>query len=119
MLTRLVMGCLGAAAAATPALADCTLYEHQDHGGVMWEMSGNEWLIMRDGEDVGSTTGSNVYHESSWNDEVSSFAVGRGCTLTLWEDFDQGGASFESDGSYLYVGDDWNDEASEAFCTCR
>jgi hypothetical protein len=60
-----------------------------------------------------------TYFEPSWNDQVSSFKVSQGCTLTLWQHVNQGGAQFKSAKSYKYVGSGWNDQASEAYCYCR
>ena len=57
-------------------------------------------------------------YEPSWNDKVSSFKVGPGCTLTLWEHVNQGGHYFRANKSYTYIGDRWNDKASDAVCEC-
>jgi hypothetical protein len=111
---------LTAVMAFIPLAADagCELFEHRDYGGANWYMEADERLMMVEGESVGSTTSGNIYYEPSWNDSVSSFKVGSGCTLTLWVDINEGGAHFRSSSSYKYVGGDWNDEASEALCEC-
>lgn len=104
--------------------AGCTLYQHRDYGGAYWELSDLERMKMVNGESLGCTTNGHgggcesTLYEPSWNDNVSSFRVTPGCRLSLWEDVNEGGARFRSTRSYLYVGDAWNDEASEALCTC-
>lgn len=104
--------------------AGCTLYQHRDYGGSYWELSHLERMKMVDGESLGCTTNGHgdgcesTLYEPSWNDNVSSFRVTPGCRLSLWEDVNEGGARFRSTRSYLYVGDSWNDEASEALCMC-
>ena len=109
---------------STFAQAGCTLYEHRDFQGAAWHLDNLETMIMVDGEDIGCTTNGHgsgcpsYIYEGSWNDAVSSFDVDPGCTLTLWEDINEGGYHFRSDGGYSYVGGDWNDEASEAECIC-
>lgn len=116
-----VMLAAGVALAAPAVHAGCTLFEHRDYGGASWYMEADERLKMVNGESVGCSAPGceNVYYEPSWNDAVSSFKVGPGCRLTLWEHVNEGGAYFRSSKSYKYVGGDWNDEASEAVCRCR
>lgn len=118
------------AALASPASAFCTIYEHENFGGAYWEFGDGDRLVMiddpacfeDDGAWVCTTTNGHdadpTMYDSSWNDVVSSFQVGRYCTITLWEHIDGQGAYFRTHRSYSYVGDDWNDEASEAVCTC-
>ena len=109
-----------------PAIAEasCTIYEHRDYGGAKFTLYGNDRIIMAQGESIGVTTnghGGNDYRElyrPSWNDAVSSFRVTEGCTITLWEHINQGGARWRTYKSYVYVGDGWNDEVSEVLCTC-
>ena len=108
----------GATILPLAAEAGCNLFEDRDYGGASWYMEPYERLIMVDGESVGTTTSGNTYYEASWNDSVSSFRLDSGCTLTLWIDVNEGGAHFRSSRSYRYVGGAWNDEASEALCTC-
>jgi len=105
------------------AWADCILYEHRDFGGAYYYLGNGDRMRMVNGENTGcirsnGTRCGYTYYEPSLNDAVSSFRATGGCTLTLWEDIDQGGAYFRSSRSYSYVGDDWNDEASEALCVC-
>ena len=121
--------CLAAALTATTAAADCTLWEHRDFAGAEWWLDDGDRMQMIDDpacfEDDGETVCTSSAHEidptiyePSWNDAVSSFEVGPGCEIVLWEHVNQGGAHFRTYRSYSYVGDDWNDEASEAVCTC-
>jgi syncollin len=111
--------------APVAAEAGCTLYQHRDYGGSRWGLDDYERMIMIDGEPLGCTTNGHgdgcesTTYNSSWNDHVSSFKVTSGCTLTMWEHINQGGARFRSSRSYKYVGGDWNDKASEALCTCQ
>ena len=112
--------------AATPALAECILYQHRDFGGSSWALGHNERMIMIEGESFGTTTNGHcpecettTYFEPSWNDELSSFRVTDACTITLWQHVNEDGARFRTYKSYSYIGDRWNDEASEALCTCQ
>lgn len=115
----------GIASAPSIASADCTIYQHRDYGGSHWTLSDYERMIMTNGEDLGCTTNGHgggcesTIHDSSWNDQVSSFRVNNGCTLSMWVDVGQGGARFRSSRSYKYVGGAWNDQASEAVCSCH
>jgi hypothetical protein len=111
---------LAAGVTIVPLAADagCNLFEHRDYGGASWYMEPYERLIMVEGESVGNSTSGNTYYEPSWNDSVSSFQLDSGCTLSLWEHVNEDGARFRTSRSYTYVGGDWNDEASEALCTC-
>lgn len=113
----------GIASAPSIASADCTLYQHRDYGGSHWTLSDYERMIMDEGESVGCDTGGHgncesVIYDPSWDDQVSSFRVTGGCTLTLLEDIGDDDPHFRSSRSYKYVGGDWNDEASEAYCSC-
>ena len=107
------------------AHAGCTIYEHRDYGGAGYTLGHFERMVMTDGESTGCSTGGHgggcesTTYDAAWNDSVSSFKVTRGCTLTLWQHVNQGGARFRTNKSYKYVGSDWNDEASEALCMCR
>jgi syncollin len=108
----------------TVANADCRIFQHRDYGGSGYTLHHLERMIMVSGENTGCTTNGHsggcesTIYEPSWNDQVSSFKVTGGCTLTLWQHVNQGGARFRSSRSYLYVGDAWNDQASEALCMC-
>ena len=103
------------------ANAGCKIFEHRDYGGAWYNLKNGERMIMVDGNNCISSDGRNcgpIYYPE-WNDDVSSFKVTRGCTITLWEHIHQGGAHFRSSKSYSYVGDSWNDKASEALCECQ
>lgn len=84
--------------APVAAEAGCTLYQHRDYGGSRWGLDDYERMIMIDGEPLGCTTNGHgdgcesTTYNSSWNDHVSSFKVTSGCTLTMWEHINQGGA---------------------------
>lgn len=116
---------LAAVVASSTAYAGCTLYQHRDYGGSKWGLDHFERMKMVNGESLGCTTNGHgggcesVTYNPSWNDQVSSFRVTPGCTLTLWQHVNQGGARFRSSTSYKYVGDRWNDQASEALCMCH
>lgn len=107
------------------AEAGCRIFQHRDYGGSGYTLSHFERMKMVNGESLGCTTNGHgggcesVTYEPSWNDQVSSFQVTPGCTLTLWQHVNEGGARFRSARSYRYVGSDWNDQASEALCMCR
>ncbi len=107
----------------TVANAGCRIFQHRDYGGSGYTLYDNDRMIMVSGESTGTTTNghgedSSTIYNASWNDQISSFKVTSGCTLTLWQHINQGGARFRSSRSYLYVGSSWNDQASEALCTC-
>jgi syncollin len=112
------------AAISTPALATCTIYQHRDYGGSGWTLGHFERMKMVNGESVGCTTNGHgsgcesTIYDPSWNDQVSSFRVSGGCTLSLWQHVNGGGSRFRSNRSYRYVGGRWNDQASEALCMC-
>ena len=130
MSFRVTCCAVAALTLATPALADCTLWEHRDFVGAQWWLDDGEVMQMIDDpsctEDDGEVICTSVSHgqdwtiyEASWNDAVSSFEVGAGCEIFLWEHVNQGGARFRTYRSYSYVGDDWNDQVSEVLCTCE
>jgi hypothetical protein len=97
----------------------CTIFEHRDYGGAHWTLHNGDDMKMINAPDVGTSDGIHRFlYDPSWNDKVSSFKVDPGCTLTLWEHVNQGGSHFRADKSYTYVGDGWNDKASEAVCEC-
>jgi syncollin len=112
------------------AFADCYLFEHRDYGGARYKIGDGWTVIMVDGERMCSTTsdvGPNGESETScekvkyspdWNDTVSSFKVDAGCTLKLWQHINKGGARFVRDNNVKYVGSAWNDQASQAHCSC-
>lgn len=106
------------------AYAACTLYQHRDYGGSRYALGAGDKMRMVNGETTCWTVshgrgGACTYYEPSWNDQLSSFKVRSGCTLTLWQHINRQGARFRSSSSYRYVGSGWNDQASEASCTCR
>ena len=110
---------------STPAIteASCTIFEHRDYGGAKFTLHDNDRIIMAQGESIGMTTnghggGYTIRYRPAWNDVVSSFSVTEGCTITLWEHINEGGARWRTYKSYRYVGDAWNDEVSEVLCTC-
>lgn len=109
----------------TPAIAEasCTVFEHRDYGGASLTLYDNDRVIMAQGESIGMTTNGHgssyrVRYRPAWNDVVSSFRVTEGCTISLWEHIDEGGARWRTYKSYKYVGDGWNDEVSEVLCSC-
>ena len=115
---------LGASVAfAAPASAGCTVYQHRDYGGAHWGL-GNDDELQMGGEPMGKTTsdgpGGQIYFRPDWNDQISSFKVTKGCRITLWQHAGTrgGGATFKASKSYSYVGDNWNDQASWAYCGC-
>ncbi|WP_219909751.1 peptidase inhibitor family I36 protein [Pseudoduganella armeniaca] len=111
-------------AMAIPAVAraggTCTVYEHRDFGGAHWTLHDGDVLRMIRPPQLGTSDGIHRFiYESSWNDKVSSFTVGPTCTLTLWEHVNYGGHHFRANRSRSYVGDRWNDKASDAVCECK
>ena len=97
----------------------CTVYEHRDYGGAHWTLQSGDVLRMIRPPELGVSDGIHRFvYESSWNDKISSFKVGPTCTLTLWEHINYGGHHFRANKSRLYVGDGWNDVASDAVCEC-
>jgi hypothetical protein len=106
------------------AMANCTLFQHRDYGGSRHHLVDLETLKMVRGESTGCSVSHGdprcpfTTYDPTWNDHVSSFKVGPGCTLTLWQHVNKGGARWRTSKSYRYVGGRWNDQASEAFCSC-
>ncbi|MGI8641446.1 MAG: hypothetical protein ACR2MG_16050 [Pyrinomonadaceae bacterium] len=126
-----IINCLVAAILATGLIltptvanANCRIFQHRDYGGLGYTLNHLERMIMVKGESIGCTTNDHgggcesIIYNASWNDQISSFKVTSGCTLTLWQHINEGGSRFRSSRSYLYVGSRWNDQASEALCTC-
>lgn len=120
----------GLSLAALPLAAqDCTVYEHRDYGGAKRGIDAGEVLAGLEDPGIGqscSHSNCTIYWRPNWNDEISSFRVRKGCTITLSEHIDGGripprgyGGHFRSSKSYRYVGDRWNDEASLVECSCR
>jgi len=99
----------------------CTLYEHRDYGGAHYTLrNGDAFYMVRNPDPgVGRSDGIHRFiYEPSWNDKVTSFEVEGGCTLTLWVHVNRGGHRFTANRSYTFVGDGWNDKASQADCSC-
>jgi syncollin len=97
----------------------CTIYQNRDYGGSHWVLRNGDDMKMVNSPEYGTSDGIHRFiYQPSWNDQVSSFKVTRGCTLTLWENVNLGGHYFRSNKSYTYVGSRWNDKASEAICEC-
>jgi syncollin len=104
---------------AAQAGGTCTIFEHRDYGGAHWMLRNGDDMKMISEPGFGTSDGIHRFiYQPSWNDKVSSFKVEQGCTLTLWEHVNHGGHHFRSKSSYKYVGDGWNDKASEAVCEC-
>ena len=110
---------LAGSAGIAAAGGTCTIYQHRDYGGSHWTLHNGDDMKMVNAPDYGTSDGIHRFlYDPSWNDQVSSFRVSGGCTLTLWEHVNYGGARFRSNRSYSYVGGGWNDKASEAVCEC-
>ena len=112
---------LGVAFSSVSAWANCTVYQHRDYGGAHWTLGSQDELQMGGGEPMGKTGGGRINYRPDWNDQISSFRVTQGCTITLWQHAGTSGygARFRSSSSYNYVGGSWNDQASWAYCSCR
>ena len=109
----------GSAPKGPPPSRTCTVFEHRDFGGAHWTLRNGDVLRMVREPDVGTSDGIHRFiYQPSWNDKISSFKVDPGCTLTLWEHVNYGGSRFRATKSYNFVGDAWNDKASDAVCEC-
>jgi syncollin len=121
-MVRHVMRSVAASAAIlalwSTAQAGCTVYQHRDYGGSSWSLDHNGTLQMAGERQCHSQYGCNDY-EPSWNDQISSFRVDGGCVIELWQHTHRGGAKFNADKSYKYVGSRWNDQASWVECYCQ
>lgn len=93
---------------------ECILYEHRDYGGASITLYSGHRLVAIDNDFQTTTT----TYDAAWNDDISSFRTTGVCELTVWEHVNEDGASWRTSDSYVYVGDDWNDQISEAFCSC-
>jgi hypothetical protein len=106
--------------------AGCTVYQHRDYKGSGYHLSPGDRLQVA-GEPCGMSQShgksrGRYHYQPSWNDQVSSFKVTRGCTITLWQHAQGcsgGGKHFRSDQSFTYVGSKWNDKTSFVECLCR
>jgi hypothetical protein len=117
----LLMTLASATAVPIAAEANCTVYQHRDYQGSHFTLQSKEALQVA-GEACAATGGEWRFHyHPSWNDQISSFKVSNGCTITLWEHASGcggGGHRFRTDKSYTYIGDAWNDKASFVECLC-
>lgn len=119
MAALALLGAMTIPAVARPGRT-CTVYEHRDFGGAHWTLQNGDVLRMVRPPELGISDGIHRFiYEASWNDKVSSFKVGPTCTLTLWEHVNYGGHHFRANRSRSYVGDRWNDKASDAVCECE
>lgn len=111
---------LGASAAPPPQRArTCIVYEHRDFGGAHRTLGHRDVLRMVNPPALGTSDGIYRYlYAPSWNDQISSFRTAPGCTMTLWEHVNRGGHHLRSNRDRAYVGDGWNDKASDAVCDC-
>jgi len=108
-------------ASSIAAEAGCTVYQHRDYKGSHFALGSREALQMA-GERCGATHDWRIHYSPSWNDQISSFRVTNGCTITLWEHASGcggGGHHFRTNRSYTYIGDAWNDKTSYVECSCR
>lgn len=103
------------------AHAGCTIYEDRDFKGASYYLANKTELVMTRAPALGVSRshGPTTYYEPSWNDQVSSFKVSAGCTITLYQHANETGSIFRTSKSYSYVGSGWNDQASYASCSCR
>ncbi|ODT48205.1 hypothetical protein [Devosia sp. 63-57] len=106
------------------AFAQCHIYQHRDYGGSRWTVGSNTILYMKNNPNPGFSSTTNGHgidpeYNKSWNDQLSSFKVAPGCTITLWKNHDAKGDRWEANSNYSYVGGKWNDEASTVMCSCR
>lgn len=118
---------LAAALIAQPLAAfadECIIYQDRDYGGAWWSFEHDQHMVMVSGEDRACTSSDGgpctyyKWYDASWNDHVSSFRTTGSCTIEMYEDINKSGASWITDKSYKYVGDDWNDVVSEVSCYC-
>ena len=129
MISQKLVGAMVVAAAfgvSAAALAQCVVYQHRDFKGASYHLNDGDTLQMG-GERCGhsqshGTPRGRMLYNTSWNDQVSSFKVANGCTITLWQHVQGcrgGGAHFRASQSYKYVGGNWNDQTSFVECVCN
>jgi hypothetical protein len=82
----------------------CIYYEHRDYGGASRAKPGNTRVM---------------YVGDWWNDKISSFRCGDGCSMAFYEHRDFGGAWDRWTNNISYVGDNWNDDISSVVVKCR
>lgn len=115
----LIAAGLGLAQPAFAAKPGCTIYEMRNYGGAWYKLRNRDVMLMINPPEVGTSDAIHRFiYYPEWNDDVSSFRVDPGCTLTLWEHINEGGHHFRSSSSYTFVGSGWNDRASQADCVC-
>lgn len=131
MLTRLLSTfCLASMVVIQPvwAFAACNVYEHRDYKGAsLWIGNGQRLLGIRDPNPAmpgySSTTNDHsewrILYRPDWNDRISSFRVGRGCTITVYEHIDFRGWKWAAREDMPWVGLPRNDKISDVTCTCR
>lgn len=91
-------------AAASPADADCRMFEHKDFQGESVSLANNQSLN----------------HLGSLNDRVSSIKVDPQCLLVAYADPEYAGATTAfSPGEHDSLPDGWDDRISSARCNCR
>jgi syncollin len=117
----ILLGAMAADAAPPPQRSrTCTVYEHRDYGGAHRTLGHRDVLRMVNPPALGTSDGVYRYlYAPSWNDQISSFRTAPGCTMTLWEHVNRGGHHLRSNRDRAYVGDGWNDKASDAVCDCE
>lgn len=97
-------GAIGTTGGPELAFRGCQYYEHIDFGGAR--------------RSIGAGVDRN-YVGDGWNDQISSIACRGGCSVTVYENRDFGGASVRWSSNISYVGDDWNDQISSLRVRCR
>jgi hypothetical protein len=91
-------------AAATPAKAECRMFEHKDFQGESVNLANNQSLN----------------HLGSLNDRISSIRVTPQCLLVAYADPEFAGATTAfSAGEHGSLPDGWDDRISSARCNCR
>src|SRR5262245_21702416 len=86
--------------AGAPAIAaDCTVFQHGNFGGSQWRLNNHEILAGLDDPGIGSSQ--TIYWRADWNDQVSSFKVREGCTITMWEHAEGGRIPPRGGGHYF------------------
>lgn len=127
MLVRAAMtGLFLCAGSHLVSAQDCRVYQHRDFGGASWGLSSGEILAGLPDQGINQTcshVSCTIYWRPDWNDQISSFRVARGHTITLWQHIDGSripprgyGAHFRTYKSYKYVGSGWNDQTSLVEC---
>ena len=93
-----------ALAAASPADAECRMFEHKSFQGDSVSLANNQ----------------SMNHLGSLNDRVSSIKVSPQCLLVAYADAEFAGATTAfSPGEHDSLPDGWDDRISSARCNCR